>query len=338
MWRWRGVAPVVAVLLVGLTGCSGGDGIDDSELIIYSGRQEALVGPLIERFEQQTGIATSVRYGNTAQLAAQLLEEGDSTPADVYFSQDGGALGALDHAGRLEELPPEVLDTVPARYRADNGSWVGTSGRARVIVYDPRQVAEPDVPDSVFDLTDPRWRGKVGIAPSNASFETFVTAMRVLSGDDATRQWLADMRANDVQVFDNNILILNAVKDGVIPLGLINHYYFYEQVAEQGAAAMPARLKYLPGEDPGALVNVAGAGILRGSDHAEQARRFVEFLLSEQSQSYFAQETKEYPLVAGVPVAAELPPLESLQTPRIDLSDLDGLEQTLKMIEDAGLT
>ncbi|MGH3924681.1 MAG: iron ABC transporter substrate-binding protein [Pseudonocardiaceae bacterium] len=338
MWRWRGVAPVVAALLIALTGCSGGDGIDDSELVIYSGRQEALVGPLIERFEQQTGIATSVRYGNTAQLAAQLLEEGDSTPADVYFSQDGGALGALDHAGRLEKLPPEVLDTVPARYRADNGSWVGTSGRARVIVYDPRQVAEPDVPDSVFDLTDPRWRGKVGIAPSNASFETFVTAMRVLSGDDATRQWLADMRAKDVQIFDNNILILNAVKDGVIPLGLINHYYFYEQVAEQGTAAMPARLKYLPGEDPGALVNVAGAGILRGSDHAEQARRFVEFLLNEQSQSYFAQETKEYPLVAGVPADAELPPLESLQTPQIDLSDLDGLEQTLKMIEDAGLT
>ncbi|MGH3941747.1 MAG: iron ABC transporter substrate-binding protein [Pseudonocardiaceae bacterium] len=338
MQRWRGVAPIVAALLVGLAGCGGGDGIDDSDLVIYSGRQEALVGPLIERFEQQTGIATSVRYGNTAQLAAQLLEEGDSTPADVYFSQDGGALGALDQAGRLEILPPDVLNAVPARYRADNGSWVGTSGRARVIVYDPRQVAESDVPDSVFDLTDPRWRGKVGIAPSNASFETFVTAMRVLSGEDAARQWLTDMRANEVQIFDNNILILNAVKDGVIPLGLINHYYFYEQVAEAGAAAMTARLKYLPGGDPGALVNVAGAGILRGSDHAEESRRFVEFLLSEQSQAYFAQETKEYPLVAGIPVATELPPLESLQAPQIDLSDLNGLEQTLKMIEDAGLT
>ncbi|MGQ0776954.1 MAG: iron ABC transporter substrate-binding protein [Pseudonocardiales bacterium] len=338
MWRRRGVAPVAAALLMVLVGCGGGGGLDESALVIYSGRQEALVGPLIEQFEQQTGIATSVRYGNTAQLAAQLLEEGDSTPADVYFSQDGGALGALDQAGRLDTLSPEVLDAVPARYRADNGSWVGTSGRARVIVYDPRQVAEQDVPDSVFGLTDPRWRGKVGIAPSNASFETFVTAMRVLRGDDATRQWLADMRANDVQTFDNNILILNAVKDGVIPLGLINHYYFYEQIAEAGAAAMPARLKFLPGGDPGALVNVAGAGILRGSDHAEQARRFVEFLLNEQSQSYFAQETKEYPLVAGVSADAELPPLESLQTPQIDLSDLDGLEQTLTMIEDVGLT
>lgn len=196
-----------------LVGCGGGD---SGELVIYSGRQEALVGPLIERFEQQTGIATSVRYGNTAQLAAQLLEEGAATLADVFFSQDGGALGALDQAGRLEQLPPGVLDRVPARFRADDGSWIGTSGRARVIVYDPRQVPEQDVPDSVFELTQPRWRGKVGIAPSNASFETFVTAMRMLRGDAATRDWLSGMRANDVQTLDNNVLILKAVDDGVL--------------------------------------------------------------------------------------------------------------------------
>ncbi|MFN2497392.1 MAG: iron ABC transporter substrate-binding protein [Pseudonocardiaceae bacterium] len=335
------VTATVVLLLLALAGCGGGAGgaaVDDNELIIYSGRQEALVGPLIERFRQQTGIATSVRYGNTAQLAAQLLEEGEATPADVFFSQDGGALGALAQAGRLEQLPPEVLNTVPARFRARDGSWLGTSGRARVIVYDPRQVPEQDVPDSVFELTDPRWRGKVGIAPSNASFETFVTAMRVLRGDDVARQWLAGLRANDVQTFDNNVLILQATQDGVVQLGLINHYYWYEQVAERGAAAVSTRLKFLPGGDPGALVNVAGVGILRGSDHATQARRFVEFLLSEQSQAYFAQETKEYPLVAGVPAVAELPPLESLQSPQIDLSDLNSLEQTLKMIEDAGLT
>lgn len=339
MWRWRRVAPMTVILLVALTGCGGtAGGVDENKLVIYSGRQEALVDPLIERFEQQTGIATSVRYAGTPELAAQLLEEGESTPADVYFSQDGGALGALGQAGRLEQLSPSVLDTVPARFRADDGTWVGTSGRARVIVYDPRQVPEPEVPDSVFELTEPRWRGKVGIAPSNASFAAFVTAIRVLRGDQAAKDWLDGMRANEVQKFDNNIAILNAVKDGVVPLGLINHYYYYEQVAESGAAAMPARLKFLPGGDPGALVNVAGVGILRGSDHAEQARRFVEFLLSAQSQSYFAEQTKEYPLVAGVPAVADLPPLESLQSPQIDLSDLGTLEQTQQMIRDAGLT
>jgi iron(III) transport system substrate-binding protein len=328
-------------LVLGLAGCGGGGGedeVDASKLVIYSGRQEQLVGPLIDRFERRTGVEVSVRYGNTAQLAAQLLEEGDRTKADVYFSQDGGALGALSKGGALEVLPQSLLTKVPAVYRADDGRWVGTSGRSRVIVYDPKQVGEKDVPDSVFELTGPRWKGKVGVSPSNASFEAFITAIRVLHGDARARQWLQGMRANGVQTFDNNVAILNAAEDGVIALGLINHYYWYEQVAEEGLAKVPARLKFLPGGDPGALINVAGVGLLRGSDHAAEARRFVEYLLSPDAQRFFADETKEYPLIEGVPIASGLPPLESLQSPKIDLSDLDTLEQTLQMIEQAGLT
>lgn len=333
-----------AAALMALVACgdddddAGGDEIDEGSLVIYSGRQEALVGPLLDRFEKETGIETSVRYGNTAQLAAQLIEEGDRTPADVFFSQDGGALGALDKRGLLDPIPQPVLDRVPAQYRDPDGAWVGTSGRARVIVYDPKQVPEAEVPNSVFELTDPKWRGKVGIAPSNASFESFVTAIRVLYGDDRAKEWLEGMVDNDVQTFDNNILILNAAKDGVVALGLINHYYWYEQVAEEGAAAVPARLKFLPGGDPGALVNVAGVALLRESDHAEQARRFAEFLLADEAQRYFADQTKEYPLVEGVPAIADLPPLAELQSPEIDLSDLDTLDETLAMLEDVGLT
>ena len=330
---------VAALAAVSLTACGGSaSGLDTDALVIYSGRQEVLVKPLLEQFTKDTGIEVSVRYGNTAQLAAQLIEEGERTPADVFFSQDGGALGALTAAGRLEKLPDQLLAAVPARYRADDGTWAGTSGRARVIVYDPRQVPAEHVPNSVFELTDPRWRGKVGIAPSNASFESFVTAMRVLKGDDVARKWLADMKANDVQLFDNNILVLNATKEGSLQLGLINHYYWYEQVAEEGRDKMTARLKFLPGGDPGALVNVAGVGVLRGNDHAEQARRFAEYLLQPAAQRYFAEHTKEYPLIVGVDPVEDLPPLSSLQTPDIDLSDLDTLEQTLEMIQDAGLT
>jgi len=332
----------VVALVLALPACGGGgssgDEVDTDALVIYSGRQEQLVGPIIDRFEQETGIETSVRYGNTAQLAAQLLEEGEGSAADVYFSQDGGALGALAKADRLETLPDAVLDRVPEQYRADDGTWVGTSGRARVIVYDPDQVTEDEVPDSIFELTEPQWRGEVGIAPSNASFESFVTAIRVLEGDDRAREWLEGMAANEVQRFDNNVLVLNAAEDGVIALGLINHYYWYQQVAEEGAAAVPARLKFLPGGDPGALVNVAGVGVLRGSDQAQQAQRFVEFLLAEQAQTFFAEETKEYPLVEGVEAVDGLPPLDTLQAPDIDLSDLDTLEETLQMIEEAGLT
>jgi iron(III) transport system substrate-binding protein len=328
-------------LALSVAGCGGdaeGGEVDAGKLVVYSGRQEQLVGPLIERFEKQSGIKVSVRYGNTAQLAAQLLEEGDRTKADVFFSQDGGALGALAKQGRLDPLPQAMLDKVPARFRAEDGRWVGTSARARVIVYDPKQVPEADVPDSVFELTDPKWKGKVGISPSNASFEAFVTAIRVLKGDDAARRWLEGMKANDVKTFDNNVAILNAAEDGVVALGLINHYYWYEQVAEEGLDKVPARLKFLPKSDPGALVNAAGVGVLRGSDRAEQARRFVEYLLAPDAQSYFAQETKEYPLIPGVAAPQGLPPLDRLQSPDIDLSDLDTLEATLAMIEQAGLT
>jgi iron(III) transport system substrate-binding protein len=335
-------AVIITALALTAAACggdaAGDEAVDESKLVVYSGRQEALVQPVVDDFQAETGIEVSVRYGNTAQLAAQIIEEGDRTKADVYFSQDAGALGALTKEEMLAELPADVLDLVDPRYRADDGTWIGTSARARVIVYDPKQLTEAEVPDSVFALTEPQWKGKVGISPSNASFEAFVTAMRVLYGEDKAREWLEGMAANDVQLFDNNVLILNAAEDGVIALGLINHYYWYEQVAEEGLEAVPARLKFLPSGDPGALVNVAGVGVLAATDRADDAFRFVRHLLGEDAQTHFAQDTKEYPLIDGIAPAEGLPPLNSLQSPEIDLSDLDTLEQTLRMIEEAGLT
>ncbi|HEX6338242.1 MAG TPA: iron ABC transporter substrate-binding protein [Jiangellaceae bacterium] len=331
---------LVAAALV-LTACGGDDdagAVDESKLVLYSGRAESLVQPVIDQFEEATGTEVSVRYGSTSQLAAQLVEEGERSPADVFFGQDAGALGALTNAELLAPLPTDVLDVVDERFRAEDGTWVGTSGRARVIAYNGDALDESAVPDSVFDLTSPEWNGRVGIAPGNASFQAFVTAMRVLEGDDVARQWLDAMADNGVERFDNNVLVLDAVDEGVVDVGLINHYYWYERVAEQGQDAVTARLKFLPGDDPGSLINVAGAGVLAGSDRGEEAARFVEFLLGEQAQSYFADETKEYPLRPGITVTEGLPPLESLDSPAIDLSDLDSLEETLKMIEEAGLT
>lgn len=324
-----------------LTACGGDDeagAVDESKLVLYSGRAESLVQPVIDQFEEATGTEVSVRYGSTSQLAAQLVEEGERSPADVFFGQDAGALGALTKAELLAPLPTDVLDVVDERFRAEDGTWVGTSGRARVIAYNGDALDESEVPDSVFELTSPEWNGRVGIAPGNASFQAFVTAMRVLQGDDVARQWLDAMADNGVERFDNNVLVLDAVDEGVVDVGLINHYYWYERVAEQGQDAVTARLKFLPGDDPGSLINVAGAGVLAGSDRGDEAARFVEFLLGEQAQSYFADETKEYPLRPGITVTEGLPPLESIESPAIDLSDLDSLEETLRMIEEAGLT
>ena len=204
------------------------------ELVIYSGRSENLVAPLIEEFEKETGVNVEVRYGGTAEMAATILEEGDNSPADVFFAQDAGSLGALAQAGRLEKLPDEIVNKVDVRYRSPNGEWVGASGRARVLVYNTDQLQESDLPENVLGLTDPKWVNQVGWAPTNASFQSFVSAMRKLNGDDATRQWLEDMIANGVQSYDNNVAIVEAVGKGEIQLGLSNHYYLYRFLEEQG--------------------------------------------------------------------------------------------------------
>jgi iron(III) transport system substrate-binding protein len=306
------------------------------DLTIYSGRSEELVGPLIERFEQATGIAVEVNYASTTDLAATLLEEGAATPADVFFSQDAGALGALAAEGRLAALPQSVLDGVEARFRSPDGHWVGVSGRARVAAYDSRVLSEEDLPDTILEFTEPEWRGKIGWAPSNASLQSFVTALRVLEGDITARDWLDGIQANEPRVYEGNSQALEGVAAGEVQVALINHYYLLQALAEQGEE-YPVRNHFFPGGDPGALVNVAGAGILSTSKNADRARTFVEFLLNDESQRYFAEETFEYPLVPGVPADERLIPLAEIDSPDIDLSDLADLEGTLEMMQEAGV-
>ena len=318
-----------------LAACGGGSSDSaDGPLTVYSGRSEELIGPLFAQFTEQTGIQVEARYGDTAELAAQLIEEGDASPAQVYFAQDAGALGAVDAAGLFVPLPASVATLVPEAYRAPNGSWTGVTGRARVIAYDPEQVPAADVPQSVFDLTDPKWRGQVAIAPTNASFQAFVTAMRVSQGDDVTKQWLEGLVANDVQIYEKNGLILDAVDTGQAQLGLINHYYWYEKAAEVGADAMRAQIAFTKPDDPGSLVNVAGVGMLADTPNAT---KFVEWLLSPQTQQWFVENTWEYPLLPSVAAAEGLPPLDTLRGPDVPLAELADLPGTLVMLEDVGL-
>ncbi|MFD9970787.1 iron ABC transporter substrate-binding protein [Streptomyces sp. NPDC059011] len=306
-------------------------------LVIYSGRNENLVGPLIEKLEEHLGTSVDVRYGDSAELSAQLLEEGGKTEAGLFLSQDAGALGALSKEGRLAPLPPKTLDRVAPTYRSAAGDWVGVSGRVRVIAYNPDKAPTP--PDSVHDLVKPEWKGKIGFAPANASFQAFVTGMRVLEGDEAARAWLKGLKANKPKAYESNLNVLDAVDTGEVSLGLLNHYYWYEQAAEKGADKLKAKVHYLPKGDPGGLVNVAGVGLMKGADKQQSAyaQKAADFLLSTESQRYFAAETKEYPLAAGVEQAEGVPPLESLQPPEIDLGRLDSLKETLAMLQEAGL-
>jgi iron(III) transport system substrate-binding protein len=339
----RGLLGAVLGGLLLLTACSGAaaptepaaPAAGERSMVLYSGRAEELVGPLIAQFEQASGVTVETRYASTTELAAQLLEEGERTPAHVFLSQDAGALGALSAEGLLAPLPGEVTGAVAPDYTSTDGSWVGLTGRARVIAYDSQAYTPDQVPGDVQELVEPQWRGRVAIAPTNASFQSFVTALRVSAGEDAARAWLTGLAANEPQIHSSNGAILEAVNTGAAGVGLINHYYWAQ--AEGDPATMRAQLKFGTPGSVSALVNVSGAGILAGAADSAEARELVEFLVSPQAQTYFAEETAEYPLVAGVGGPAGVPALDQLGGPDIDLSQLASLEQTVSMLTEVGL-
>jgi iron(III) transport system substrate-binding protein len=306
----------------------------DGPLTVYSGRSEELVGQVFDDFTADTGIEVDIRYGDTAELAATILEEGDASPADLYFAQDAGALGALEAEGLFTTLPDELIEVVDANFRAPSGAWTGVTGRARVLAYNTDALSEDEVPSSVLDLTDPEWDGRIAWAPTNGSFQAFVTALRLTEGDDAARDWLEGIIANDPAVFENNTGVVEGVSRGEADLGLVNHYYLYRFLAEDPDFNVDNA--YLPG-DIGGLVNVAGIGVLETSDQQDAANRLVEFLLGEETQTYFGQVTDEleFPLRDGVD-SPDLPSLESLDPPEVDLSELEDLQGTLELLQEVG--
>jgi len=331
----RTVRLSVAVALVAAlaAGCGGGD---EDRLTIYSGRTSNLVDPLLQRFAEETGISIDVRYGDSADLALLVEQEGDRTPADVFLSQSPGSLGYLDGEGLLQALPSDVLDLVDDRFESPDGTWVGLSGRVRVLVYNTDAVEPSELPDSVFDLVDERFAGRVGLAPTNGSFQDFVTAMRADRGDAETSAWLEAMHENDSPTFANNNAVVQAVARGEVDLGLVNHYYNERQLAEDPDS--PTANHLFDDGDLGSLILVTGAAIVQGTDLEEEAVRFVEFMLDEQAQRFFSEETFEYPLAAGVePFVEDLPPLEDIAAPDVDLSELGGgFAVTREMIDAAG--
>ena len=333
--RFRGAAAIAALsasLLVFVAACGGGEG--SADLVIYSGREEDLVGPLIDQFEEETGLDVGVRYGSNAQLIATIFEEGGNSPADVFFGSDPGSLGAL--SDKLGVLPASILEQVPVSFRSPLGTWVGGTGRARTVVYNTDALTEADLPESIFDFTDPVWKGRIGWAPTNGSFQSMVTAMRQIVGDDETREWLEGIKANNPTEYPKNTPIVQAVANGEVDVGFVNHYYLHRFLAEEGDS-FSARNAFMRGGDAGAVVLVAGAGILKSADHQPAAERFIDFLLSVEAQQYFSDETFEYPLVEGVAPQADLVPLEEIEVPDLDLSSLSDLEGTLDLLRSVGV-
>lgn len=335
--RYLSVA-LAALLVLGVAACGDDDSGASGELTVYSGRSEDLIGPLLDDFEDETGIDVRVLYGDSADLAVQIDTEGDRSPADVFISQSPGAVGYLDGEGRLTPLPGDVLDLVEERFRGAEGEWVGLSGRVRVVVYNRDAVDPAELPESVFDLTDPQYAGRVGVAPTNGSFQDFVTGMRELVGDDRTLEWLEGLVDNDVRTYPNNDSIRQAVDRGEVDFGLINHYYNERAKVEDPGIATENHL--LAANDPGTMILVTAAAVLdTAGDRAEDAERLIEFLLSSEAQQFFAEETLEYPLATGAePALDTLPALDEIAAPRLDLDDLGGgLQRTRELIRESGL-
>jgi iron(III) transport system substrate-binding protein len=336
----KGLVAVVALALVG-SACSSetNSAVDGDEssapVVVYSGRSEALVGELFVAFTNETGIEVDVRYGDSGEMAALILTEGSSSPADLFFSQDAGALGAVEEASLFATLPSETLSLVESKYSSQTGSWVGTSGRVRVVVYNPSLV--DTLPAGIDDLLDPKWSGKIGYAPTNASWQSFVTALRVTRGEDAARTWLKEFAANKPVAYEKNGVVRDAVNTGDVALGLVNHYYLYEKIVAEGAAAVVAKNHYFTNGDIGGLVNVAGVGMLQSSKNQTSTLALINYLLSAAGQEYFAQKSFEYPLVTGTMQFGDLPSLADLNSPNIDLSDLQSIALTQEMLEEVGL-
>ncbi len=309
-------------------------------LVVYSGRKESLVGPLIEQFETETGIDVDVRWGSTGEIAALLMEEGENSPADVFFAQDPGGLGAVANQGLLTELPADIISLVPDNFVSNDNQWIGISGRARVIVYNTDAITDPatELPQDIWDFTDPKWKGKIGWPPTNGSFQAMVTAMRATWGEEKTKEWLMGIQANEPVIYEKNTPTVAGTAAGEVEVGFVNHYYLYRFLAEEGDG-FAARNHFLTGGGPGSLIMVAGAGIMETSQNRANAEAFLEYMLSADGQQYFTDETFEYPVIDGIETVEGLPALSELtgNALDIDVSDYADLGATVEMMSELGI-
>jgi iron(III) transport system substrate-binding protein len=307
---------------------------EEEGITLYSGRIAASVGGAIDMWEERVDRDVETRFANSADLAATLIEEGESSPADVFFAEDASALEAVGDRGLLEPLPEEILEQVPPEYRDDEGRWVGVTGRVRAIAYND-ELERSELPDSPLELDDPRWEGRVGWAPATNTFQDYVTAVRLELGDEVAREWLEGMVANGAVDYPNNVAIRDAIANGTIDVGLINHYYV-AQAKESEGPDYPVEV-YFPPEGLGSLALTTAAGVLKSSERKEDALGFVDSLLSDQTQRFFTGSSKEYPLASDVePDPSLTVPIEEIPVPEGEFTDLSERQATIDLLRETG--
>ena len=330
MPSFRSLLAAVLAATALLSACSS----EKPTLTLYSGRGKALIEPILTTFTEETGIQVDVKYAGTTQLAITLMEEGAQSPADVFWASDIGGLGALTAAGLLMELDADLYEGLDPRFVGAARTWVATSNRARVLAFSTARVDAAALPASVFDLTQARFAKRVGWAPSNGTFQSFLSAMVKAHGRDAAKAWLVGMKANGTVAYANNNAIIQAIDAGEIDYGITNHYYLLR--ARQANAAIPIEQTFFAPGDIGNMLNLAGLGILKTSTHKAAAKELIAYLLRESSQEFFATTTFEYPVKRIGNAELAIDPLRAY-APAVSLEDVPDLENTLALLREVEL-
>jgi iron(III) transport system substrate-binding protein len=309
-----------------------------ASITLYSAQHEQVVNMLAKDFQNQTGISVKIRTGEGPALAAQLVAEGAASPADVYFTENSPELMLLEEKGLLGKVDASTLSAVPARFDSPTGVWVGVTARENVLAYNTTKVKPDQLPQSLFDLAKPQWKGKVGIAPSDGDFLPLVSAVIALKGEAATLEWLKGLKTNS-QIFDDDEGVVAAVNRGAVETGIINNYYWARLNAEIGDKATRSALYHFSNGDAGALVNVSGAAVLKSAHNEDGAQKFLAYLVSERAQSLMAKSHVdfEYPLHSGVAPDPILKPFTELTPPTLTVQQLGDDSQAGKLLRQAGL-
>jgi iron(III) transport system substrate-binding protein len=322
----------LALLVPLLSACSGDQG---PSLVVYNAQHEELIDVVAEEFTKKTGIEVELRNGSDLELANQLVEEGDASPADVFLTENSPAMTLVDSKGMFRKLDQNTLDLVPEQYRPDDGQWTGFAARSTVLVYNTDQLTEDELPQSIMELAQPEWRDRISFSPTGADFQAIVSAVLATEGEAATKEWLAGLKRNGT-VYDGNNVVLESVNSGEKPAGVIYHYYWYRDQEESGENSDSSKLHFFGNQDPGAFVSVSGAGVLKSTDDATDAQKFVNYLAGKEGQQVVADSyALEYTLNPDVDLGRGVRSLSQLDPPRVDVSELNG-PKVVELMQEAG--
>ncbi len=330
----RQSAAALALVLVGALSSACGDD-DEPKLVIYNAQHEPLLAELAPAFTEETGIEVELRNGKDLELSNQIVEEGDASPADVFLTENSPAMSQVEAAGLFSKLPHDLVTPIPAMYRPTSGLWTGFVARSTVLVYNTDLIEEAELPDSIMDLADPEWAGRISFSPTGADFQAIIAAVLVLEGEEATRAWLEGLKANGT-VYDGNNVVLEAVDSGESEVGIVYHYYWERDRKENGDVSDSSEQYYFGDGDPGAFVSVSGAGILASSDMKDEAEQFIEFLVNEQGQQVLADSyALEFPLNPAVQLQPPVKRFSELEPPQVNVSELDA-EKVVDLLTEVG--